>query len=187
MKRLGWVGAAALVFCVGCTSIKGYTVKDKQDYVLQMRNETLRDLYEKEPGAKEHIQKCAGYAVFSSAGVKLFLFGAGNGFGVACDNETRDNTYMRMFTGGIGLGLGVKDYRLIIVFDDKEDLETFIEEGWDFTGSAEASAKRYDDGVSLSVAKSVNANITIYTMTKAGLSLEAMVEGTKFWKIDELN
>ncbi len=187
MRLLGGVATAALLFCVGCTSIKGYTVQDKQDYVLKMRNEALRDLYEKDPGAKEHITKSAGYAVFSNAAVKLFFLGTGSGFGVACDNATRDNTYMRMFSGGIGLGLGVKDYRMVIVFDKKEDLDQFIEEGWDFSGSAEASAKRYDDGISLSVAKSANFNITIYTMTKAGLSLEAMLEGTKFWKVDELN
>ncbi len=187
MRRLCWIGAAAFLFCAGCTSIKGYTIKEKQNYVLKMRNETLRDLYEKEPGAKEHIKKSAGYAVFSNAAVKLFFFGTGNGFGVAHNNESRKNTYMRMFTGAIGLGLGVKDYRMVIVFDKKTDLDKFIEEGWDFSGSAEASAKRYDDGVTLSVAKSVNLDITMYTMTKAGLSLEAMIEGTKFWKIAKLN
>jgi len=186
-RRLYAIGAAALLLCAGCTSIKGYTVKDKQDYVIKMRNEALRDLYLKDPGAKEHIKKAAGYAVFSNVAAKLFFFGTNNGFGVAHDNTTRDNTYMRMFTCGIGLGLGVKDYRLVIVFDKREDLLRFINEGWDFSGSAEASAKRYDDGITLSVAKSVNLDITMYTMTKAGLSLEAMVEGTKFWKIDELN
>ena len=187
-KHLKWLLIpAVLVLAAGCTSIKGYTVDEKQDYVLKMRNETLRDLYEKQPSAKDHIRGSAGYAVFSSVGVKIFFFGSGNGFGVAHDNKTRKNTYMRMFTGGIGLGLGVKDYRLVIVFDNKVDLDKFIEEGWDFSGSAEASAKRYDDGGTLSVAKSVNLDITMYTITKAGLSLEAMIEGTKFWKVDELN
>jgi len=181
------VGVITLLCFSGCTSIKGYTIKEKQDYVVKMRNETLRDLYDLDAGAKAHVRAAAGYAVFSNAGVKLFFFGAGNGFGVAHDNTTRKNTYMRMFTGGIGLGLGVKDYRLVIVFDKNEDLVKFIETGWDFSGSAEASAKRYDDGLTLSVAKSVNLDITMYTMTKAGLSLEAMIEGTKFWKVDELN
>ena len=184
-------GITSRYFCVRVIvciyTIKGYTIKDKQDYVIKMKNETLRDLYEMEPGTENHLENSAGYAVFSSVGVKLFFFGSGNGYGVVHDNRTKKHTYMRMFSGGIGLGLGVKDYRMVIVFDNEYDLDKFIEEGWDFSGSAEASAKRYEDGVSLSVAKSVNLDITIYTITKAGLSLEAMLEGTKFWKIDELN
>ena len=42
--------------------------------------------------------------------------------GVAHDNGTGKETYMRMFTAGVGIGLGVKDFRGIFIFSTQDAL-----------------------------------------------------------------
>ena len=38
-------------------------------------------------------------------------------FKVVVENATQKRTYMKMALGGVGLGLGVKDYRVVMMFD----------------------------------------------------------------------
>lgn len=47
------------------------------------------------------------------------------GRGVAHNNKTGKNTYMKMVSGGVGFGLGVKDFRAIFVFETKEAFDFF--------------------------------------------------------------
>jgi lipid-binding SYLF domain-containing protein len=182
--------ATLLLFTVpltGCKTIQGYTVKDKQDYIQEMAKDVLSELYELKPEAKEQVELYAGYAVFSNAAVNLFVVGTGNGYGVAHDNTTKKETYMKMFKAGGGLGIGVQDYRMVITFKRPEDFARFIESGWDFSGQLDLSSMTYEGGIALSSAVSADLNITIYQMTRAGLSIQAMLYATKFWKLDELN
>ena len=65
------------------------------------------DLYRGRPGAKAHVEGAPGYAVFSSLGSKIVVVATGNGFGVATNTETGENTYIRMVEacGGIGTSM----------------------------------------------------------------------------------
>jgi hypothetical protein len=81
-----------------------------------MRNEALSELYAKRPEAKAQIARAPGYAVFSNIGSKIFMVATGNGFGVATDNRTKKNTYMKMVEAGGGFGIGIKTYRAVYVF-----------------------------------------------------------------------
>jgi hypothetical protein len=85
---------------------------------------------------------------------------------------TGQETYMKMYSVGIGPGLGVKDFRGIFVFTDPEALESFIEE---------------DKGDSWAGSVDVAPGIKLYQLTETGLALQATIQGTKFWKDDELS
>jgi lipid-binding SYLF domain-containing protein len=159
----------------------------KRADILSMRDTTLTRLYEEEPGAKTEIEKAEGYAVFSSGGVNLIAVSAGYGTGVAHDNVSGQDVYMEMATGGVGLGLGVKDYRLVFVFRTREAYDQFVTEGWDFSGQADAAAKAGASGGEISEAGDVMPGVKIYQLTEAGLALQATLQGTKYWKDDELN
>ena len=93
---------------------------------------------------------------------------------------------MKMGEVGIGLGLGVKDFRAVFVFHDAKTLERFVEHGWAFGGQADAAAKAGDKGAAVA-GEAVIDNITIYQLTESGLALQATVKGTKYWKDDSLN
>ena len=74
-----------------------------------------------------YIANSVGYAVFSSGGVNLLFVSAAYGSGVARDKKTGKDIYMEMASGGVGLGLGVKDYRLGFVFSDRKAFDRFLE------------------------------------------------------------
>ncbi len=152
-----------------------------------METETLQRLYEEQPETKKKIKKAAGYGVFSNANVNIIFVSAGGGYGVVVDNSTGKRTYMKMALGGIGLGLGAKDYRQVLIFKTKDVLNKFVTSGWEFGGHADAAAKANDSGGELSSEGAIGEDIEAYSMTEAGLALQATVTGTKYWKDKDLN
>jgi lipid-binding SYLF domain-containing protein len=93
---------------------------------------------------------------------------------------------MKMGEAGIGLGLGVKDFRAVFIFQSRRDLERFVNNGWEFGRHADAAAKASDQGAAVG-GEVLLDGITVYQLTKSGLVLQATVKGTKYWKDDELN
>lgn len=171
----------------GCATIKGTTFEEQRRFVLNMKDDTLTRLYEETPIAKEQIEKAAGYGVFSNINTNLFFLSSGGGYGVVIDNKGGKPTYMNMRTLGGGLGLGVKDFRAVIIFRKHEDMEKFIEKGWEFSGQADAAFKSDDKGSAYSAAQSADLDIITYQLTEAGVALQATLQGAKYWKHKDLN
>ena len=94
---------------------------------------------------------------------------------------------MKMVTGGIGIGLGIKDFRGVFVFATREAMNNFIEHGWEAGGQADAAAKAGDKGGAYAGAVTVAPGVKLYQITASGLALQATIQGTKYWKDDELN
>jgi len=176
----------ALGFLTGCGP-KGDTPTDKRQLVQTMKQETLTDLYTFHPAAKQSVAKSMGYAVFSNTGINLLLLSTGNGYGVAHDNGTGKETYMRMFTAGVGIGLGVKDFRGIFIFSTQEAFDTFVEQGWQAGAQADAAAKAGEKGGAADSAIDVAPGVELYQLTENGLALQATIQGTKYWKDEDLN
>lgn len=160
---------------------------DKRDKVRKMASQTLADLYKLHPAARAAVQKSAGYAVFSSLGVNVLLLSTARGSGVAVDSKTRQETFMKMFSAGAGIGAGVKDFRVIFVFETEKALDGFIHSGWDASGQADAAAKADKEGGAYSGATSIAPGVWVYQITKNGLALQATLQGTKYYKDDDLN
>lgn len=158
-------------------------LKDKDiRKTLEMRSEVLAQLYESNPEAEALIADSEGYAVFNNGGVNLIFASLGSGKGVVHDNRSGTDTYMRMATGGVGIGLGIKDYRTVMIFHKRAMLDQFVDKGWDLSGQADAAAKIDDNGGEINATDSVVSGITVYNMTKKGLALQATIQGTKYWK-----
>jgi lipid-binding SYLF domain-containing protein len=157
--------------------------------VRAMRDSVLTELYQVHPEAKSKIRKAAGYAVFSNVGINLIFASFAGGHGVVVRHGTfKDSeTFMKMGSAGLGLGLGVKDFRAVFVFTDSAKLDAFIDQGWDFSGQADAAAKSDDKGAALAGAATVIPGVEIYQITKNGLALQATLQGTKYWKDRDLN
>ena len=71
---------------------------------------------------------------------KIFFLAAGNGFGVVIDNTTGKHSYMRMIEAGGGVGLGIKTYKAVYVFNSRDALEDFVTLGWQAGGDADLEA-----------------------------------------------
>ena len=177
----------AVLLLAGCASPSGDTPAQKRQAAAQMRSETLAKLYAIRPSARQEIRRAEGYAVFSNVGVNLLLVSTASGWGIVRETGTGEDTYMKMASAGVGPGLGVKDFRGIFVFTDPEALKSFVEDGWDASAQADAAAKAENKGDSWAGAVDVAPGIKLYQLTETGLSLQATIQGTKFWKDDELS
>lgn len=155
--------------------------------ILEMRQEVMERLYRDRPETRLEVQNSVGYAVFSNVGVNVVFVSGGGGKGVAKNQITGEETFMRMGTVGLGLGLGIKDFRAIFVFHDQKAFNDFVEEGWDFSGEADAAANSGDKGGELSGASTLSKKVNVYQYNKAGLALQATLRGTKYWQDKKLN
>src|SRR5215472_5705947 len=124
------------LLAVGVASAKD-TPDQKREKTRKMADQTLKDLYKLEPTAQGAIQKAAGYAVFNNMGTNLLLLSTARGAGIAVNSQSKQETFMKMISAGAGLGVGVKDYRVVFVFQNDKALSQFLDSGW---GSAQSDA-----------------------------------------------
>jgi lipid-binding SYLF domain-containing protein len=162
-------------------------VKEERAEIRAAVKETLTELYRVQPSAKKVVTTAAGYAVFNNFGTKIFLVGGGGGKGIAKSNKTKKETFMKMLELQTGIGLGVKKFSVIFVFETEQLLNGFVNQGWEFGGQATAAAKMEDEGGSLQGAMSVSPGVWMFQLTDAGLAAELTVKGTKYYKDDDLN
>ena len=174
------------IIFAGCATTNGNTPQEKRQAILNMMSDVLTDLYKVHPKAKSQIARAPGYGVFSDANVNVIFASFGGGYGVVKNNKTGKHVYMKMGELGLGLGLGVKDFRAVFIFHDETTMQRFIESGWAFGGHADAAAKASDKGAAVG-GELLFDDITVYQLTKSGLALQATVKGTKYWKDKDLN
>jgi lipid-binding SYLF domain-containing protein len=192
-----WLRATAFVLVAGLVLTgtaeaslfqKEGTPDEQRAEIRKVSNQTLAELYKAQPAAKGQIQRAAGYAVFSNFGMKILVAGGGSGRGIVIDNKSKHETFMRMAEVQAGLGFGVKNFRLIWVFEKKADLDRFINSGWELGAQGTASAKVEGQGASVFAgAISVTPGVWVYQLTDDGLALELTAKGTKYYKDDALN
>lgn len=180
------LAAGLLAVCLA-TSAFAQSAAEKRAEIRKMRSETLAKLYKDYPAAKGKIGGAYGYAVFSNGGVNLIFASIAAGRGVAHDNKTGKDIYMKMGSAGIGLGLGIKDFRGIFIFRTKKAFDDFVNDGWEGGAHADAVAKGGGKGGSAEGAISVAKDVDLYQITETGLALEATIQGTKYFKDDDLN
>jgi lipid-binding SYLF domain-containing protein len=161
--------------------------EEKRADVRKMAKDTLSRLYKFQPSAKKAVDSAAGYAVFSNFGMKIFFVGGGSGKGIAVNNKTKKETFMKMLEAQAGLGLGAKKFRLVWVFETQGKLDSFINSGWELGGQTTAAAKLSDQGGAFAGAMSVSPGVWLYQLTDDGLALELTAKGTKYYKDDGLN
>jgi lipid-binding SYLF domain-containing protein len=162
-------------------------IEKKQKEIRDMAQNTLKDLYKADPKAKAVVDGAAGHAVFSDFGVKILVAGSGSGKGIAVNSKTKHETFMKMLEVQAGLGMGVKKFRVVFVFDNEKAFDSFVNSGWQFGGQATAAAKNGDKGGSMGGAMSVSDGVWMYQLTDKGIAVEITAKSTKYYKDDELN
>ena len=185
LVKLFIVMVAAIMMFSGFWSGKS-TMELREDR-LTTSKETLGLVYKYAPDSKQMIANAYGYATFSNLGVNLILLSAEGGKGVAHNNQSGQNIYMNMASGGVGFGLGVKDFRIIFIFENKKVFDNFVTNGWEANAQADAAIKAGNEGGALNAAITVEPGVRIYKLTQNGLALQATIQGTKYWKDGDLN
>jgi lipid-binding SYLF domain-containing protein len=146
----------------------------------------LAELYDKKPDVQQQLNGAPAYAVFSSANVNLILASFGGGYGLMHDNRSGQDTYLKMGEFGVGLGAGLKDFRVVMIFHTQDAIDRFMEYGLGVGAQADAAAVASDQGGAVAGELQLD-NITVYQLTQTGLALQATIKGTKYWRDTELN
>ena len=176
-----WLGVGAAM-AQEAAPTENASVIERRQQIDERAEATLEKLFASQSAVRDLFERASGYAVFTATKAGFIVTGGG-GTGVAVDKSTGQRTYMRMGTGGIGLGIGAQRYDLVILFETDAHLNRFIQGGWDASTTAQAAAGK--DGVT--VTSSFIDGVAFYQLTDRGLMAQADVSGTRFWTIEELN
>jgi lipid-binding SYLF domain-containing protein len=186
LNRRGLV--LAMVISLVAPGLASAANKAKEQADVRKAGEgALAAVYKAQPSARKAVESAAGYAAFSNFGMKILVAGGGSGKGIAVNNKTKAMTYMRMAEVQAGVGLGVKKFQLVWVFETDKALNDFINSGWEFGAQATAAAKAGDKGAAYQGAVSVSPGVWLYQLTDKGLALELTAKGTKYYKDGDLN
>jgi len=163
------------------------TVTQQREDILKTSTTTLKALYQVQPKAKELIEKSVGYATFSNFGMKILIAGGGTGSGVVIPRDGAKPIYMNMAEVQAGLGLGIKSFQNIFVFQTQAAMNDFVNSGWTFGGQVTAAAKYEANGGAYQDATTVAPGVLMYQLTDSGLAAEITGKGTKYYKNTDLN
>ena len=183
---------------------KGDDLAEKRANILKQRDAMIAQLLATNPQLTNTLKTAAGYATFSQVNINLLLLSSANGYGVVVNNQTGKNTYMRVIfifnradvmnqfvTQGWQFG-GQADasakYQNTGVSADQS-----VKANVDFKDGTVAAGSATDVAARSSQQDAANANVAspggmqIYQFTESGVSLQATVAGTKYWKDASLN
>jgi len=186
-KKMSFLPLFLLLLTAASVYANDANVAKEQKEIREKTTETLKWLYELQPNAKQNVENNYGYAVFNNFGMKILVAGGGKGKGEAVNNKTGKETFMKMLEVQAGLGMGIKKFRVVFVFENEKVFNKFVNSGWEFGGQSTAAAKLDDEGGAFTGAATVSPGVWIYQLTEDGLALEITVKGTKYMKDDDLN
>jgi lipid-binding SYLF domain-containing protein len=187
MKK--WIIIVAILALAGMPALRAgeeksgkETPAEKRAAIDAVAKESLTKLFNENGGAEKLHAKAYGYAVFDNHKV-AFVVSGGGGAGVAVEKASGKRTYMKMGTGGVGLGIGYKKYQVVFLFQTKEVFDNFVEKGWKAEADASAAAGTAGSGAGTAFTN----GMATYQITDKGLMAQADIAGTKFWKDEDLN
>jgi lipid-binding SYLF domain-containing protein len=182
-----WIALCLGLSACSSTPLSPSQLDEQRTSVRDMASQTLTQLYQANPASRNAIRNAAGYAVFSDFGMKIMFMGGAKGKGLAVNNRTGQETFMKMVELQPGLGLGANQFRLVFVFDTPEAFNKFVTSGWEFGANVMAAAKSKTEGGAFSGAVSVSPGVHLYQLTERGLIVGVSVTGAKYYRDEELN
>lgn len=176
------VVAMTLLLVGSCSSTyRSMTAEEKRAYVDELEQTTLAELVEKQPEVQADLDGSVGYAVVANRVAKVPIVGAGDGLGVVFDRETGDRTYLKVGRLDIGGGLGVREYRLVVIFFDAATLRKLATGTLEVGAGVEAGAGESDVGAgSGGAAGSRNDKRVVYQLSDSGVSATVTVRAIRY-------
>ena len=168
--------AAVSILCAaGCASIPGKTGKEQEVTVEELEQRTLADLEKQAPHSTDELARSVGYVIMNNKLTKIPLVGVGAGYGVAVNKQTGERTYLKMSRFDLGMGIGARALRPVMIFHDAEKFSHFIDGDFDANIGAEASAKVGEKGGAGggSGGTDQDPGYTSYVITDKGVSATA--------------
>jgi lipid-binding SYLF domain-containing protein len=157
----------------GCSTTP--PTEEKRDALHDNVKSTLSMMRADSPSFGDILDKAYAYAVYPNIGEGAFIVGGGGGRGEVYE-QGKMIGYSTLKKATIGLQAGGQAYSEVILFQDKDALNRFINH--EFRFEANATAVAIKSGVSAN-AKFQNG-IAVFQATKGGLMAAAAVGGQTF-------
>jgi hypothetical protein len=153
---------------------------------VKMGETGLAAFYKQNPAAKKEIEAAPGYAVFSTTNVNVVLLVVARGEGVLYDKRRIGPIFLKSFKTGEGLGAGYQDQYQIIVFKTTSAIDQFLLTSIDGQRGGLDIDANFSAGSGGTI-RSLNPNITFYTVGLSGYDLQANYGGTLYLVDEQLN
>ena len=171
-----------------CSAPEGRDAVDKRNYALLVRDEALRELYAREPEAQAKLEGSPGYVWLSGFAAHPGLLTFANAYGIVQNNVTGEQTHIRLTRFGVGPGLAIKGYYLVVLLKSEEVVAEVARGDWNGGGLAEASLRFGDFGGSAAVeGLGGSAATESYIWTHTGFAIELAAVAGKVYPEEDLN
>lgn len=98
------------------------------------------------------------------------------------DKKPRKEPYMYMVEIQAGLGIGIKKFRQVSVYERASGVNDFVNPGWELSGQAADQGGAYAGAMSVAPGGG-----WLYQLTDDGRALELTGKGTKYHRDNDLN
>ena len=174
-----------MVLAGSCCTYRKMPTEEKRAFLTELETTTLAELVTEFPEAQDDVDRAVGYAVFSNQATKIPIVGGGEGIGVVVDSETGDRSYLKLTRLDVGGGLGVKTYRLVTLFFDREALQKLARGKVEFGAGLEAGAGDKEVGTGAGgVAGSRTEKYVMYQLSDTGVSATFTVRMIRYSVIE---
>ncbi|HET7002733.1 MAG TPA: YSC84-related protein [Puia sp.] len=154
--------------------MKAQDEKEKEKLMSESKK-AKADIIKTDPSITSLFSSSQGYVIFPKNGKGGLIIGGSGGNGVLYEKEKSVGT-AKMAQVTVGAQVGGASYREIIFFENKEALDRFKDNKFEFSGQISA--------VALQSGASKNAKyadgVLVFTQDLSGLMAEATVGGQKF-------
>ncbi len=186
LHKVFGVGILMLSFAAGSAFAQDKDKAAQQAEIVKVAKGSLERFYKAKPELKAAVAKAPGYAVFTTYGFS-FIFGGEGGKGLAHDNKTKKNTFMAMGGASVGAQIGASENDVLMIFKTSAAMKDFVTKGWTADGGATAGAGAGGKTAGGGVGSNTMDSVDSFTLTKNGLEAGVAIQGSKFWKPDDLN
>ena len=161
------------------------SVEEKRDFLAEAEQKTLAELIEKRPETQAEMDRSVGHAVFSNRLAKIPFVGAGDGIGVVFDKNTGERTYLKVQRLDVGGGLGVREYRLVVVFFEEESLKKMAGGKLELSAGAEVGAGKGEVGLGTEgVSGKQKEKFVLYQLSDTGVTATITVRLIRYSVLD---
>lgn len=148
-------------------------VEQERKELQDLRLKALQRLFRQQPDSQQVLESGVGYAVFSSAGLDLGLVSSRRGAGILRINRTGRDVFYKMVSASGSHASPDADFAVVIVYQSAAAIAQAEQDGWD------VSVQSGEVGDL--------ADTAMFPLTAAGVTLQEVIQGSRFVVDDELN
>ena len=161
------------VMC-GCTSIPVDERAEVRVGIDAEAAETLKRMMQSDPAFREKLRNAKGSFITRLSTTKVPVLGGGYGMGVLYERETGHKTYLNVTRADLGAGLGVGQFRAVVLIHDEETLEDFRNGFWKTGVGTESNL-----GSSSAGAQTVGKGYSVHFVSDSGAGVNASARAVR--------